>query len=148
MGLMRDTINNFDDENWRKEYTWFQVPVRVARHTIECIDYYFRKLDVPFSWNTRFGRPYWETPNDGQPSQVELIAYLDDLETRIEGIFVVMQDEALGDIYDPDAEKPLTKTAHYLCALRHTVHHNGSLVALADILGVPSGEWDKYAAYE
>ena len=52
------------------------------------------------------------------------------------------------EIYDVDAEKPMTKAAHYLYALRHTVHHNGSLVALADILGVPSGEWDKYAEYE
>ena len=148
IGLMRDTINNFDNENWRKEYTWFQVPVRVARHTIECIDFYFRELGAPFSWNTRFGRPYWETPNAEQPSQADLVAYLDDLEARIEGIFAAMQDEELGDIYDPDAEKPMTKAAHYLYALRHTVHHNGSLAALADIIGVPSGDWDKYAEYE
>ena len=148
MGLMRDTINNFDDENWRKEYTWFQVPVRVARHTIECIDFYFKELGVPFSWDTRFGRPYWETPNDEQPSQADLIAYLDDLEARIEGIFAAMQDEELGEIYDETAEKPMTKATHYLYALRHTVHHNGSLAALADILGVPSGEWDKWAEYE
>jgi len=147
IGLLRDTINNFDDEKWRKEYTWFQVPVRVARHTIECLDFYFKELDAPFSWNTRFEKPYWEMPNDEQPSQADLVAYLDDLEVRIEGVFAEMQDAALGDIYDEAAEKPLTKVAHYLYALRHTVHHNGSLAALSDILDVPSGDWDKYAAY-
>ena len=148
IGLIRDTINNFDDEKWRKEYTWFQVPVRVARHTIECLDFYFKEQGAPFSWDTRFGRPYWETPNDEQPSQAELVAYLDDLEARIETIFAAMRDEELGEIYDNTAEKPVTKIAHYLYALRHTVHHNGSLVALADILGVPSGDWDKWALYD
>jgi uncharacterized damage-inducible protein DinB len=148
IGLLRDTIANFDDERWRKEYTWFQVPVRVARHNIECIDFYFKEKGAPFSWDTRFGRPYWETPNDEQPSQAELLAYLGDLEARIETCFGEMQDEELGEIYDDTAEEPMTKIAHYLYALRHTVHHNGSLSALADIQGVPSGDWDTYALYD
>jgi uncharacterized damage-inducible protein DinB len=148
IGLIRDTINNFDDKRWRKEYTWFQVPVRVARHTIECLDFYFKELSAPFSWNTRFDAPYWETPNDQQPTQAELVAYLDDLETRIASIFAAMQDEELGEIYDEAAEKPCSKIAHYLYALRHTVHHNGSLIALADIQDVPSGDWDKWALYD
>ena len=48
IGLMRDTIKNFDDTTWRKGFTWFQVPVRVARHNIECLDFYFRDLTATF----------------------------------------------------------------------------------------------------
>jgi uncharacterized damage-inducible protein DinB len=145
IGLIRDTISNFYDATWRTEYTWFQVPVRVARHTIECLDFYFKEKSMSFSWDTRFGRPYWETPNEEQPSQAELIVYLDDMTARIEVCFANLQDEELGEIYDDTAEEPMTKIAHYLYALRHTVHHNGSLVALADIQQVPSGDWDAYA---
>lgn len=148
IGLMRDTISNFDDATWRTEYTWFQVPVRVARHNIECLDFYFKEKGAPFSWDTRFGRPYWETPNDEQPSQAELIVYLDDVTARIEACFSELQDEELGEIYDETAEEPVTKIAHYLYALRHTVHHNGSLAALADIQEVPTGDWDTYALYD
>jgi uncharacterized damage-inducible protein DinB len=144
-GLIRDTIANFDDENWRKEYTWFQVPVRVAYHTIECVDFYFKDVDTPYTWGHRFGKRLWDTPKDKQPSQTELLGYLDELEARVEACFAAMQDEDLGEIYDESAEKPRTKAAHYIYALRHTVHHNGSLVALADILGVPSGDWDAHA---
>ena len=146
IGLLRDTVVNFDDERWRKEYTWFQVPVRVARHAIECLDFYFKEKGAPFSWNTRFGRPYWETPNDEQPSQAELLAYLDDLEARITTHLAGVQDEELGDIYDAAEEHPRSKIAHYLYALRHTVHHHGSLVTLAAIQGVKPGDWDKWAA--
>jgi hypothetical protein len=42
---------------------------------------------------------------------------------------------------------PCTKIAHYLYALRHTIHHHGSLVALADIQGFPSGDWETWALY-
>ncbi|MCU0522964.1 MAG: DinB family protein [Anaerolineae bacterium] len=145
-GLIRDTINNFDDARWRKEYTWFQVPVRVARHTVECLDFYFREKGAPWSWEvSRFGRPYWATPNDRQPSQAELLTYLAEMEARIEGYFAGLHDEALGEIYDVTADPPSSTIAHLLYALRHTVHHTGSLVALADLLDVPSGEWDKWA---
>lgn len=143
-GLMRETIANFDDETWRKEYTWFLVPVRVAYHTIESVDYYFRDLQQPFTWGYRFGRPYWEMPNNEQPAQAELLAYLDELEARLTACFDEMQDEELGEIYDPNAEIPDTKIWHYTYALRHTTHHQGSLAALADILGVQSADWDEH----
>jgi uncharacterized damage-inducible protein DinB len=145
-GIIHDTITNFDDEKWRKESTWFQVPVRVARHTIECVDFYFKEKGSLWSWEvSRFGRPYWETPNDEQPSQTELLVYLDELVVRVEAYFSELQDEELGEIYDDTAEPPSSTIAHLLYALRHTVHHIGSLVALADLLGVPSGDWDTWA---
>jgi hypothetical protein len=144
--LMRDTIRNFDDQKWRTGYTWFQVPVRVARHTIESLDFYFKEKGAPFSWDvSRFGAPYWETSDADQPTQVEVLAYLNEMEARIATHFEAVQDEELGDIYDPSEETSRTKITHYLYALRHTVHHNGSLAALADIKDVPSGDWDTHA---
>lgn len=149
LGLLRDTIVNFDDERWRKEYTWFQAPVRVARHTIECLDFYFKDKGAPWDWNAgRFGRPYWEVPNAEQPSQAELLAYLDETEARIAAHFAGIQDEELGDAYDETEEQPRSRVVHYIYALRHTVHHHGSLVTLAAIQGVKPGDWDKWAVQD
>ncbi|HSQ40428.1 MAG TPA: hypothetical protein VLM78_09740 [Anaerolineales bacterium] len=67
------------------------------------------------------------------------------MEARITAHFTGLQDEDLGEIYDETDEQPRSRVAHYLYALRHTVHHNGSLAALADLLDVPSGDWDKWA---
>lgn len=108
IGLIRDTITNFDDERWRKEYTWFQVPVRVARHTIECLDFYFKEKGAPFSWDTRFGRPCWETPNAEQPTQAEVLAYLGEMEVRIAAHFAGVQDEKLRS--SRAAKSPITCT--------------------------------------
>ena len=66
------------------------------------------------------------------------------MKRALRGRFAEMQDEELNDDYDPNAEDVWTKLQHYLYALRHTVHHNGELAALADIMEVPSGDWDSW----
>ena len=145
-GLLADTIRGFTPETWTKGFTWFQMPAKVAYHTIECIDFYFKPKGSAFTWGSRFGKPYWELSGDSQPSQEYLLAWLKELEERLEDHFAGVEDEALGDEYDSTLEDGNTAVEWYIYALRHTVHHHGSLVALADILGVPSGDWDKWAA--
>jgi uncharacterized damage-inducible protein DinB len=121
------------------------MPAKVAYHTIECIDFYFKPKGSAFAWGSRFGKPYWELSDDGQPSQEYLLTWLEELEARIVDHLAGVQDEELDELYDPTPDGGPSKIGHYLYALRHTVHHHGSLVALADILGVPSGDWDKWA---
>lgn len=144
MGLIRDTINNADDEKWRKGYTDFLAPAKVAYHNIECLDFYFRPDGMEkFVWGNRFGKPYWELSNAEQPTQAELLAYLDEINERIFAHFDALDDEML---YEPFPNNPdNTRIEEYLYALRHTDHHQGSLAALADILGIPSADWDKWA---
>ncbi len=86
----------------------------LIRDTIAGVDFYFRDLETPFSWGYRFGRSYWETPNDEQPSQADLLAYLDELEGRVAACFGAMQDEELDEIYDAAAETPIQGFALHL----------------------------------
>ncbi|MCJ7549469.1 MAG: DinB family protein [Anaerolineae bacterium] len=146
IGLLADTIRGFTPETWTKGFTWFQMPAKVSYHTVECIDFYFKPKGSAFTWGSHFGKPYWELPDDGQPSQVDLLTWLAELAVRVEQQLADVADEALGKEYDPTLEDGNNAVEWYVYALRHTVHHHGSLVALADILGTPSGDWDTWAA--
>jgi uncharacterized damage-inducible protein DinB len=143
IGLIRDTITNTDDQKWRQGYTVFQVPAKVAYHNIECLDAYFRPEGMEeFQCGQRFGKPWWELSNEEQPTQAELMTYLDELTVRIFDHFDTLDDEML---YQPFPNNPeWTRIEQYLYALRHTDHHQGSLAALADCLGIPSADWDKW----
>jgi uncharacterized damage-inducible protein DinB len=145
IGLLRESIENCDDDAWRKGLTFFQVPAKVAYHDVECLGFYFRPKGAgPYTWGQRFGKPWWELSNEDQPSREELVAYLDEVEEQIAGHLDQVQDEALGEIYDPEADHGRTALGHYLYALRHTVHHLGSLVSLAAGLGAKPGEWHNW----
>jgi hypothetical protein len=142
IGLLRDSIRNFGEAAWCKGPTFFQVPAKVAYHDVECLDYYFKaKSRDEWSWGYRFGKPWWELSNEEQPSQEALIAYLDELEDRIGAHLNGVQDEMLGEVYDPQEETFRTRIGQYLYALRHTTHHLGSLASLAASGGTKPGEW-------
>ena len=145
-GLLADTIRGFTSETWTKGFSGFQMPAKVAYHTIECIDFYFKPKGSAFTWGSRFGKPYWELADDEQPSQEDLLTWLSELEVRVEQHLADVADDTLGEEYDPTLEAENNAVEWYIYALRHTVHHHGSLVALADILGTPSGDWNKWAA--
>jgi hypothetical protein len=90
IGLLRETIGNFDDDTWTSGATLFQVPAKVAYHDVECLDFYFRPAGSgKFAWGYRFGKPWWELANEEQPSQEALIAYLNELEERITAHFAL-----------------------------------------------------------
>jgi hypothetical protein len=142
IGLLRDSIRNFDDDAWRRGPTFFQVPAKVAYHNVECLDYYFKtRRRVEWVWGYRFGKPWWELPNEDQPSQEQLIAYLDELQERIAAHLGGVQDRSLGEIFSAEEEAVRTGIGHYLYALRHTAHHLGSLASLAATGGTQPGEW-------
>ena len=120
------------------------MPVKLAYHNIECLDFYFRSDGTEkFIWGHRFGKPYWELSNEKQPTQAELIAYLDEITERIFAHFDALEDDTLTEPFPNNPE--WTRIEQYLYALRHTDHHQGSLAAVADLLGVPSADWDKWA---
>ena len=144
IGLIRDTMENADDEKWQQGDHFIQVPAKLAYHNVECLDYYFRPDGMEkFQWGKRFGKSYWELSNEEQPTQTELITYLDEITERIFAHFDTLEDEMLVEPFpnNPDC----TRIEQYLYALRHTDHHQGSLAAVADLLEVPSADWNKWA---
>ena len=143
MGLVRDTIQNADDEKWRRGEHFIQVPAKLAYHNIECLDFYFRPDGMKqFEWGKRFGRSYWQLSSEDQPTQEELITYLDEITERIFTHFDALDDEMLVEPFPNNPE--WTRIEQYLYALRHTDHHQGSLAAVADLVGIPEADWDKW----
>ena len=137
--LLRKLILSFSEDQWHAGVSDFETPVNVAYHTIECLDYYFydgnRKT---FSFGYRFGGSWWQLPEEKKPSAEALIAYLDEMDSRIAGLFGGSDDSHLNEAYDESQ----SNMSWYLYALRHTLHHQGGINALAAYHRIDVGGWD------
>jgi hypothetical protein len=142
MATLRATIAKFDPQHWTRGISSFQIPAKVAYHTIECLDAYFREdPDAEFQFGHRFGAPFWELADEEQPSQEALIEYLDELKTRIERELGALSDDQLAAPHDAEKRHAETRLGHYVYALRHTMHHHGALTLLSIYHGNQGGSW-------
>jgi hypothetical protein len=77
-------IKRFDDQEWLKGLDFFQVPVKIAMHIVDCLDYYFSGKDRDhYKWGYRFGGGYWELPDERLPDQENLLVYTKEIENRV-----------------------------------------------------------------
>jgi len=142
IAMLRATIRKFDRPQWTKCLSAFQAPAKVAYHTIECLDAYFREdPNAEYRWGHRFGAPFWKLPDEEQPSQEALIDYLDELEARIECELSSLTDDQLTAPHDEERRHAETRLGHYIYALRHTMHHHGALTLLSIHFGNQGGSW-------
>jgi hypothetical protein len=140
--MLRSTIAKFDAQQWPRGLSAFQSPAKVAYHTVECLDAYFRDdPDADYARGHRFGAPFWELADEEQPSQEALIEYLDELKTRIECELSSLTDAQLGEPHDAEKRHAETRLGHYVYALRHTMHHHGALTLLSVHHGNQGGSW-------
>ena len=70
-----------------------------------------------------------------------MLLYLKDVEARIERQLLELHDASLGQPYDADGEFGESRLAHFIYALRHTMHHHGALSLLSLQLGNGEGIW-------
>ena len=135
-------IGNFDEVQWLHGIDFFQVPVKVAMHIADCLDFYFSgKNPDDYRWGYRFGGGWWELPVDRLPDKALVLDYIGEIEARIVA--------ELGALYDEDLSRPFpiaddsgaTLLGHYIYALRHTLHHHGELSCLAVFHGREGGSW-------
>lgn len=141
--MVRFTVNEFEPEQWRSGISWFQTPARVAYHLVEALDAYFwENADgEEFISGGRFGGTWWEMEDAQLPEQDALLEYLCEIQERIEATFASTDDEELSGpfgLYDWTGK---TLTGHYAYALRHTMHHQGALSALATYHGHEGQNW-------
>jgi uncharacterized damage-inducible protein DinB len=142
ISVLRVTIARFSAEQWTSGISWFQSPAKVAYHVVECLDAYFREdPDAPYTWGHRFGAPFWELADDEQPSQEDLLSYLQDLEDRIVRELSSFADTGLTTPHDKERRHAKTRLGHYVYALRHTMHHHGALTLLSIYHGNEGGSW-------
>jgi hypothetical protein len=140
--MLGATIRKFDRQQWTQGISAFQAPAKVAYHTVECLDAYFRENpNAEYQWGHRFGAPFWKLADDEQPSQEALIEYLEDIETRIERELCSLTDDQLIAPHDAERRHARTRLGHYVYALRHTMHHHGALTLLSVHFGNQGGSW-------
>jgi hypothetical protein len=140
--LMAETVGQFDRAQWVTGIASFQVPWKIAYHVVDCLDYYFREVDGgDYEWGHRFGGGWWELPDERQPSPDAVLAYLREVEGRIERHLRGLADADLTAPYDPEREHGETRLGHYLYGLRHTMHHHGALSLLSLQRGNSESGW-------
>jgi hypothetical protein len=142
ISMLDATIDKFDAQQWTVGISQFQSPAKVAYHTVECLDAYFRPdHDAEYTWGYRFGAPFWELSDEEQPSQEALSEYLAELRARIEDELSALADDQLVTPHDAERRHAETRLGHYIYALRHTMHHHGALTLLSVHHGNQGGSW-------
>ena len=139
--ILKEEIGRFDDNNWRTGINGYQIPAKLAIHTTDALDYYFREdLETPYRWGHRFtDGKWWELSGEQFPSQAEILTYCDDLEARIIRHLNSLDDSNLTEHW-PKVDGS-TRLGHYIYAIRHTTHHHGEIAALACFHGLEGGSW-------
>lgn len=140
--MLAHTIQKFAEEQWIKGLSFFQVPAKVAYHTVECLDFYFKENDEEFVWGSHFQGGWWEKSDEELPTQAQILEWLDELTARIDAIFADMSDTELLIEDEKKYRHGKTRIGHYIYAVRHTMHHNGGLVQLAVYHGHQEFLWE------
>ncbi|MBT3271506.1 MAG: hypothetical protein HN368_00005 [Spirochaetales bacterium] len=138
--LIKKVAEAFSSSQWVSGLSAFETPVNVAFHTVDCLDFYFRGYSHgKYIFGHRFGGGWWELADENKPSIGDLITYLDEIDTRIAAFFASKDDAHLYEKYNDDH----SNMSWYLYALRHTLHHQGGLNALAAFHKIDVEGWDE-----
>ncbi len=138
--LVADVLTKFSQDQWVRGDASLQVPWKLAFHIVDCLDYYFRE-DVPYQWGHRFGGGWWQLADDKIPNPDSVLEYLKEIEERIVRQLSSLEDQDLAEPFDPEKQLGDSKLAHYIYALRHTMHHHGELSLLSLQFGNEEGLW-------
>lgn len=141
--MVRFTVEEFEPEQWRSGISWFQTPARVGYHLVEALDGYFWDEDAQgeFTCGYCLGGPWWEMEDAQLPAQEALLEYLDAVQARVEETFSTKDDTDLSVPFERYDWSGKTLAGHYAYALRHTMHHQGALSALATYHGHEGQNW-------
>ena len=85
---------------------------------------------------------WWELPEADLPSPKDLLIYLKELEERIQWTFFLeLTDADLSEPFDKAKQHSETRLGYFVYALRHTLHHHGTLSLLSLQFANPEGIW-------
>jgi hypothetical protein len=139
--MLESTIEEFDDQQWITGFSILQVPVKLAIHILDTLDYYFcGKPSDQYTWGHRFGGGWWELKDDQLPSKTAVLDYAREIAQRIFSELRAKQDSDLFHPFEID-DSGATLLGHYVYALRHTMHHQGQLSCLSIQQGNEGGDW-------
>ena len=138
--LLRRSITCFNADQWSSGISQFEVPWKVAYHTLQCLTFYFRDdpeakyRDIP----SRFDGDWWQLADSQAPTQQEMLEFLDDIDARVDLYLSSLSDEELASPFPGFG----TVVANLAYAMRHTMHHQGGLNLLAVHHRIDVDLWD------
>ncbi len=142
--ILYEEIGRFDERQWLTglpDPDQFQVPVKLAMHIFDCLDFYFSDGNN-YSWGHQFGGGWWELPYDRLPASNVVVDYAQTIEVRILAYLASLSDEDLSKPAGPTGTPGQSILGLLVYALRHTEHHHGELAALNVYHGNQGGCWD------
>jgi hypothetical protein len=140
--MLYSELERFDEQQWKRGLDLFLVPVKLATHIFDCLDYYFSgKVPDQYKWGYRFGGGWWELPDDKLPDKAAVLAYAREIEERVVRELTSLDDQDLARPVEINDGSGATLLGHYIYALRHTMHHHGELAALDVYHGNEGGAW-------
>ena len=140
--LLRRSVECFDAEQWMKGISSFEVPVKVAYHTLQCLLFYFRDdpaktfRQVP----PRFEKDWWELDDESLPNQSQVMTFLEEVADLVRKYLSKLSDADLGTPFHGDT----TVMENIMYAMRHTMHHQGGLNLLSVHHGIDADLWDRH----
>ena len=126
--ITRRVIQSFSKEQWMQGISHFEVPAKVAYHIVRSLDRYFRQVkEKEYDEGHRFSRRWDELSDEMLPPQEAVVDFLDDTALKIKNFLQQIDDS---DLAAPHNDR-ITVLGHCIYAVRHTMHHQGALTALA-----------------
>jgi uncharacterized damage-inducible protein DinB len=141
LAMLRGSIEAFPDDEWRKGDVGFLIPCRQAYHAVEAIEYYLSEYPGEFKWGHRFGGDWENTRPEDLPTQEQMLAYLDEMRSTVDGWLQRLGDEGL---LAPQKGFPWTgkcALGRALYVLRHIQHHLAQMNAELRRRGIDRPKW-------
>ncbi len=138
---VRPAIENCPDAEWKRGDHPAFIPVRLACHLIETVDYYTRPTPEDFRWDEQWGgADSLEGDLNALPSRDALLAYLEKVRARVDAWLRGASDEELlgGNPFEWTGASPMERMVY---TLRHSQHHLAEINEELTRRGLPPAEW-------
>lgn len=138
LAMLRQAIQAFPAEEWRKGDTPYQRPAGWALHVLTSTDDYCALKPGQAGAHPRFD-VYWEEKDSSKlPSQDELLAYLDQVERKLAGLLAQADLSQAETLFRWTGATLLSRLIY---ALRHTQHHLAEMCLELHRRGIPAPQW-------
>ena len=136
---LADAIGHWPADAWQSGDVDFLIPVRLALHAIEAVDFYTQAGPKEFQRRTSGN---WEfSPATELPPQAEMLDYLATVHTKTRRWLESLGSERLLAEQSEYVWTGPTALDRAVYALRHGQHHLGQINSELRRRNLPRGEW-------
>ena len=137
---VRPAIENCPNAEWRRGDHPAFIPVRLACHLVETVDYYAQPTPESFP-GAGWGDVDWESGDvNALPDRDALLAYMEEVRGRVDAWLRGLSDEELlgGNAFPWTGDSPMERMVY---TLRHSQHHLAEINEELTRRGLPPAGW-------